>query len=243
MALYTPVPNRDRPVIEALRSLREVFKFDGFPMLFTELRKRGHPWNHKRVHRIYCQLKWNKISKKKRRLPNRNPKPLDVPMTLNESWSMDFMSDSLWSGRSYRTFNVIDDCNREILGTEIDTSLPASRVVRTLDQIAEFRGYPKQIRCDNGPEFISGLLREWATSNQVHLEFIEPGKPTQNSYIERFNRTYREGVLDAFVFNALSEVRDETDIWNTFYNEQRPHMALNKMTPSEKRQELTGESL
>jgi putative transposase len=207
-------------------------------MLFSVLRRAGKPWNHKRVHRIYCQLGWNKVRKKKRRLPSRNPRVLDVPLTLNASWSMDFMSDSLWNGQKYRTFNVIDDCNREALGIEVDTNLPAARVCRTLDRIAEFRGYPAQIRCDNGPEFISALLADWASGNSVHLEFIEPGKPTQNSFIERFNRSFREGVLDTFVFDSLRQVRTETEKWVLHYNERRPHSGINQMTPAEKRDNL-----
>ena len=239
VALYQPVPNRDGPVIAALQELRKEFAYDGFPMLYAELRKQGAIWNHKRVHRIYCALGWNKISKKKRRLPSRDPHKLDVPDNLNVSWSMDFMSDSLYSGRKFRTFNVIDDCNREVLGIEIDTNLPAERIIRKLDQIAEFKGYPKQIRCDNGPELISHNMADWAKSHGIRLEFIEPGRPTQNSYVERFNRTYREGVLDLYVFDSLNQVRDITEKWIIHYNRRRPHRSLGWLTPEEKRDQIS----
>ena len=151
--------------------------------MFDSLRRSGYRWNHKRVHRVYVELKLNLRRKAKRRLPSRNPQPLVVPEQLNQSWSMDFMSDTLDNGHRFRTFNVIDDYNREALAIEIDLSLPAPRVIRVLNRLVEQRGYPKQIRSDNGPEFISVQLAEWAEANRIHLEFIKPGKPTQNSYV------------------------------------------------------------
>ncbi len=143
------------------------------------------------------------------------------------------MSDALWCGRKFRTFNVVDDYNREALAIEVDTSLPASRVIRVLDRIAEQRGYPAKLRMDNGPELTSVKLAEWAEVNGVELDFIQPGKPTQNSYIERFNRTYREELLDMYVFSRLSEVRELTGKWIKEYNEERPHESLGNMTPTE----------
>ena len=131
----------------------------------------------------------------------------------------------------HMTFNVIDDYNREALAIEIDLSLPAPRVTRVLDRLVEQRGYPKQLRSDNGPEFISITLAEWAERHGVHLEFIKPGKPTQNSYVERFNRTYREEILDAYIFRSLDEVRELTRTWIDQYNGERPHKALGRITP------------
>jgi len=124
---------------------------------------------------------------------------------------MDFMSDSLNEGRRFRTLNIIDDHNREALSIEIDFSLPASRVIRVLDRLAEARGLPESIRIDNGPEFISSKLELWSEKNNVHLEYIRPGKPAQNAYIERFNRTYREDILDMYLFRNLDEVRGLTE--------------------------------
>jgi len=171
--------------------------------------------------------------KGKQRLPSRNPQPLSVPAAMNQNWSMDFMSDSLWDGRKFRTFNVVDDFNREALVIEVDLSLPARRIIRTLDRVAVRRGYPKQIRVDNGPEFISVALAEWAEGHGIHLEFIEKGKPTQNSFIERFNGTFRSEVLDYYIFHTLSEVRDITERWLEEYNEERPHSSLGNLTPRE----------
>ncbi|MDX6576443.1 MAG: putative transposase [Blastocatellia bacterium] len=143
------------------------------------------------------------------------------------------MSDALWDGPRFRTFNVVDDFNREALAIAIDFNLPAQRVVRELDQIAAVRGYPLKLRLDNGPEFIALALADWAEQHGVTLEFIKPGKPMQNGFIERFNRSYREAVLDMFVFQSLEEVREQTEKWLKQYNEERPHEALGHLTPRE----------
>jgi putative transposase len=167
----------------------------------------------------------------KKRLPPRAPGPLQQPKTANVCWSVDFMHDSLASGRPFRTFNVIDDYNREALAIEIDTSLPAMRVVRALDAIAAWRRFPQRLRSDNGPEFISHQLEAWAETNHVLLDFIQPGKPAQNAYMERFNRTYREEVLDLYLFTTLTEARVITEEWLEEYNAIRPHEALGGLTP------------
>ena len=143
------------------------------------------------------------------------------------------MSDSLFCGRRFRTFNLVDDFNREALAIEVDLSLPSLRVTRVLERIAAWRGYPKKMRMDNGPEFISVTLASWAEDNHIELEFIQPGKPTQNSYVERFNRTYRDEILNMYAFKTLNEVRDITDNWIKEYNDERPHDALGNLTPSE----------
>lgn len=130
-----------------------------------------------------------------------------VPADINKCWSADFMSDARWRGRKFRTFNLLDDFNREALGIEINLNLPAQRIVRVLDRVAAWRGYPEKLRVDNGLELTSVKLAQWAEEHSVSLEFIQPGKPTQNSFVERFNRTYRNEVLSAYAFNRLSEVR------------------------------------
>lgn len=193
--------------------------------------QQGISWNHKRVYRVYCEMNLNLRVKPKKRLPKREAKPLDQPASANLSWSLDFTSDSLSCGRTFRTLNIIDDFNREVLWIEVDTSLPALRVIRTLEMIASWRGYPKQIRLDNGPELISHKLVQWANAHEVELAFIQPGKPTQNAYIERFNRTFREDVLDAYLFSSLREVRDITEEWMEGYNTTRPHEALGNLSP------------
>ena len=156
---YRPQPNRDGEIIKLLLELAHGRPEQGFGKLFKRLRRLGHGWNHKRVYRVYCALKLNKRRKGKRRLPTRNPAPLQVSQTMNECWSADFMSDALWQGPRFRTFNVVDDFNREALTIVIDFNLPAARVVRELDQIAAVRGYPLKLRLDNGPEFIARFRR------------------------------------------------------------------------------------
>ena len=222
-------------MIEALQQLAEKEPTYGFGLMFDTLRREGKPWNHKRVYRIYKLLKLNFRRKGKKRLPNRNPQSLVVPEAMNQSWSMDFMSDSLITGRRFRTFNIVDDFNREALAIEIDLNLPSPRVIRVLDRVIAERGYPEKIRLDNGPEFISIALADWAEAHDVLLDFIEPGKPTQNSFIERFNRTYRTEVLYLYLFSTLSEVREITEKWIRKYNEDRPHQSLGKLTPVEYR--------
>jgi len=156
---------------------------------------------------------------------------LAVPGRANQTWSLDFMSDALANGRAFRTLNVIDDFNREALWIEVDTSLPAERVVRVLEQLLEWRGQPTRIRMDNGPELISHRLESWAKDHQIEPLHIQPGKPAQNAYIERFNRTYREEVLDAYLFDNLKEVRLITERWLEDYNTIRPHEALQGLPP------------
>ena len=146
---------------------------------------------------------------------------------------MDFMSDSLVCGRWFRTFNVVDDFNREALAIEIDLSLPVPRIIRVLERIIAWRDYPQQIRMDNGPEFIATALADWTETYGIRLEFIQPGKPTQNSFVERFNRTYRDEILNRYVFKSLHQVRELTDDWIREYNEERPHESLGNLTPWE----------
>ncbi|QHM75182.1 hypothetical protein C7M52_01131 [Mixta theicola] len=162
-----------------------------------------------------------------------NPTPLVTPEALNQSWPVDFMHDALVCGRHFRTFNVVDDFNREALSIEIDLNLPAPRVVRVLDRIAANRGYPVVLCMGNGPEFISLALAEWAEKHVVKLELIQPGKPTQNAFIERFNRTYRTEILDFYLFRTLNQVREITEKLLSEYNCERPHESLNNMTPEE----------
>ncbi|WP_153044898.1 IS3 family transposase [Xenorhabdus mauleonii] len=232
---YQPDTRRDEPVIQALTEMAERYPRYGFKKLFQVLRRQGNVWNHKRVHRIYCLLKLNFRRKGKQRLPVRNPAPLALPEALNQSGSIDFMHDARVCGRRFRTFNVVDDFNREVLAIEIDLNIPVQRVIRVLDRIVVNRGYPLKMRMDNGPELVSLTLAQWAEEHGVILEFIKPGKPTQNAFIERFNRTYRTEVLDFYLFRTLNEVREITEHWMTEYNSERPHESLNNLTPEEYR--------
>lgn len=230
---YQPKRKDDSAIIDALDDLAENHSDLGFGKFYEMLRKRGHPWNHKRVYRVYKAMKLNLKRKYKRRLPSRDPEPLDVPKEPNISWSIDFMSDALSDGRRFRTFNVLEDFNREPLAIEIDFNLPAERVIRVLDRLVALRGTPEQIRMDNGPEFTSNAMSNWFEDNRIKPEFIQPGKPAQNAYIERFNRSYRQGVLDMYLFESLEDVGQETKKWIRKYNHERPHDSLGKMTPAE----------
>lgn len=143
------------------------------------------------------------------------------------------MSDALWCGTRFRTFNLVDDYNREVLSIEVARSLTADSVVAALERVATWRGYPQKLRVDNGPELTSLRLADWAEQHRVRLEFIKPGRPMQNGFIERFNRTYRTEVLDMFVFKQLKEVQEITDQWVIEYNEERPHESLGNLTPKD----------
>jgi putative transposase len=218
-----------------LIDLTEANRNWGFKLCYFHLRNvQRLKFNHKRVYRIYRELELNLRIKPKRRLKRLKPDKLLVPNNINQVWSMDFMSDSLIDGRKFRTFNVIDDFNREGLCIEADYSLPSARVTRALDQVIEWRGKPKVIRCDNGPEYISGNLLKWATDNDIKIQFIQPGKPQQNAYVERYNRTVRYEWLSMNIFDDIEEVQDMATKWLWTYNNERPNMALGGITPRQK---------
>ena len=223
----------DHDLIEALLALIDRHPRWGFPKCRKRLKALGYGWNHKRIYRVYLELKLNMRRKAKRRLPTREPQPLTVPDTVNSCWSVDFMSDVLQHGHRFRTFNVVDDFNREVLGIDINSGITASRVTRFLDQIAAWRGYPQKIRVDNGPEFISAEFAHWAECHRIDIQYIQPGSPYQNAFVERFNRTYREDVLDLYLFKNLDQVRQITDDWILLYNYERPHDGLEDRTPIE----------
>jgi putative transposase len=223
----------DTEVIEVLQDLAFKYPTYGFRKLYAYIRRSGKQWNHKRIYRVYKLLKLNRKRKGKRRLPSRVKQPLVKQEHINQSWSMDFMSDSMVGGRRFRTFNLIDDCTREVLAIEIDTSLSSKRIIRTLERVILDRGKPNIIRTDNGPEFTSKDLELWARDNEIQIQFIQPGRPMQNGYIERFNRIYRESILDAYLFFELDQVRTLTEEWMEEYNLRRPHESLGNLTPNE----------
>ncbi len=198
----------------------------GFGLCFDYLRNiEGFTWNHKRVYRIYCELSLNLRIKPKRRLKRHKPEPLKQPLKANQVWSVDFMHDQLSNGRKIRLFNVIDDYRREALDIEVGYSLPTLRVIRALNNIIQWRGKPQVIRCDNGPEFISGNFVKWAKKQNIRIEYIQPGNPQQNAYIERHNKTIRYSWLSKYLFDTLEEVDNYATSWMWFYNHKRPHKA------------------
>lgn len=203
---YRPKLSGENAVIaDWLLRLTMANKRWGFGLCFLHLRNvQGYGWNHKRVYRIYRELELNLRIKPKRRIKRDKPDALSVPTAINQVWSIDFMSDSLTDGRLLRTLNVIDDYNREGLAIDVDLSLPSERVIRSLEQIIEWRGQPAALRLDNGPEYIAQSLVDWANEKRITLLYIQPGKPTQNAYIERFNRTVRHEWLDLHLFETVA---------------------------------------
>lgn len=230
---YQKSPRDDSSLIEALHQLVEKHPTIGFWKCYYRLRRKGYGCNHKRLYRVYTLLRLNVRRKARRRVPQRIKQPLQIPGSINEGWSMDFMCDSLVDGRRFRLLNIIDDYNRESLAIEIDTSLPALRVIRALNQLIETRSKPKLIRVDNGPEFISDRLQQWCDDLGITLQFIQPGKPMQNGFVERNNGSLRKELLDAYLFYSLQEVREMAQEWQHDYNFERPHESLGYVPPVE----------
>lgn len=229
---------------EVEEAIRNVAKYgEGFWKIFELLRSFGKPWNHKKVYRVYKKMHYEKRVRLKKRLPARVKNPLEQPKEPNTTWSIDFMSDVLECGRKFRVLNVIDDSDRIAVAQEVSMSFPAKRVIKTLEKAIWLNGKPRNIRCDNGPEFIAKEFREWCAGNDIKLLFIQPGCPTQNSYIERFNGTYRRAVLDAYIFRTIGDVRNITDEWTYYYNNERPHETLGNMPPSTYREKKEKEMI
>lgn len=233
--LYRPRMDRlerDREVIDAINAVIAKRSRWGFWKCFDRIRLDGHSFNHKRVHRVYCEMKLNMKRRTKKRIMTRPAQPLDYVQAINHTWTLDFMRDTLYDGRPFRTLNVIDEGNREALRIEVGTSISAVRVVRVMNELIEVYGKPGAIRLDNGPELTAELFTEWAENHGIELRFIQPGKPNQNALIERFNKSLRDELLDANLFNTLSQVQEAVDEWITDYNEYRPHESLGRIPPT-----------
>jgi putative transposase len=233
---YAPkLGGENEEIADLLVGLTRARKNWGFGLCFLYLRNvKGHRWNHKRVYRIYRELELNLRIKPRKRLQRDKPDTLAVPDAPNVVWSMDFMADRLGDGRAFRLLNVLDDFNREGLGIEVDFSLPAERVIRSLNRIIEWRGKPLSIRVDNGPEYISSKLLAWAETCQICIQYIQPGKPQQNAYVERYNRTVRHEWLDQHIIETIEEAQGFATEWLWTYNNERPNMGIGGMTPAQK---------
>lgn len=232
----------DSQVIDKLNELAEQFSTRGFDEYYNRIRKQGLKWNRKRVLRVYRSLGLSIRRKRKKRLPPRLKEPLAVPNAINHTWSMDFMSDALSYGRRIRILNIIDDYNREALAVESGFSFPSEQVIKVMKELVFFRGKPKAVRVDNGPEFISKIFVNWCTFHGIDIKYIQPGKPVQNAYIERFNRLFREDILDAYLFDDIDQLRKLSADWMDDYNRNHPHSSLNKKSPYEYAKTFPGES-
>ena len=223
----------DSEVIKKLNDYAENLPTYGFDEYYWRIRKEGLKWNRKRVLRVYRNMKLGLRRKRKRPILGRKCTPLEQQTQPNEVWSIDFMSDSLTDGRRIRVFNVLDDYNREALMTKVGISFPAQRVTRLLNQLVEERGKPKYIRCDNGTEFTANNFKGWTDYHNIEVIFIQPGKPTQNAYVERFNKSFRKGVLNAYLFTTIKQAQEKADTWTYDYNYYHPHKSLGRKTPRE----------
>jgi len=221
----------DSETIDKLNWLADRHPTEGQDLYYSRIRQQGFLWNYKRVRRVYLLLGMNRRKKTKRRVPARIKVPLAVPGQSGEMWSVDFMSDVLVNKRKFRTLNVIDDYNRQAITVEAAYSMPAARVTQILEYAIKEQGKPVCIRVDNGPEFVSKEFRDWCAQKGITIRHTQPGKPMQNGYIERFNRTFRENILDAYLFEDIGQVQQLADEWMEDYNYKRPHEALGGLTP------------
>ena len=223
----------DERLRQRLRELAHQFRRFGYRWLHDRLQREGWRVNHKRVGRLY-RVEGLQVRKRRRKRCVGVPRlTLPTPTGANQIWSVDFMADTLSSGRKLRTLNVVDDYTRECLAIEVDTSLPGARVVRVLERLVGERGRPRQIRTDNGPEFAGRALDQWCFAKGVEQHFIQPGKPMQNGYIESFNGKFRDECLNENWFLSLSDARQIIERWRRHYNQERPHSALGYRTPEE----------
>jgi len=230
---YRGQPRDDGPLREALRRAAQQRRRYGYRRLSWLLRRQGWTDNHKRIERIYREERLQVRRRARKRLTRLARQPLEPATAINQRWSMDFMADSLADGRRIRFLNLVDDYSRECLQIEADTSLPGARVVRVLEQLRRERGCPRQLVIDNGPEFTGQALDQWAYAHGVDLAFIEPGKPQQNAYIESFNGKFRDECLNEHWFLSVPDARAITQAHRWTYNHDRPHSALDNLTPTE----------
>jgi putative transposase len=221
----------DPKLVARLRAIAEERPRFGYRRVHALLRREGHEINRKRVYRIYAAAGLAVKRRTRRKLRAKRPLPAIAVTRPNQRWSMDFVHDCIADGRKLRTLNVVDAFTRECLAIEVDTSLPARRVTAVLDRLLWSYGLPESFRVDNGPEFVSMALDDWAAQHGVKRDFIQPGKPTQNAHVESFNGRFRDECLAQARFPTLARARVEIELWRIDYNCERPHSALGYRTP------------
>ena len=230
---YKPKPPNDETLRAALKEAATKRRRWEYRMLTMKLRREGFTDNHKRIYRVYREEGLQVPMRRKRKAALwRGEKP-EASGHRNDRWSMDFMSDQLADGRRIRTLNIVDDHTRECLAIEVGSSLGGHRVCRVLDRLVAERGHPNRIITDNGPEFTSKVLDRWAYEHCVELQFIQPGKPVQNAFVESFNGTMRNECLNEHWFLDLKDAKDLIEAWRIDYNTERPHSSLDGRTPAE----------
>ena len=230
---YVSRRSGNEKIRDRLKELSEAHRRFGYLRLHYLLRKEGLVINKKRTYRIYREEKLQ-IRKRKGKKRNRHQRiPLKPATSMNQRWSLDFMSDSLHTSRRFRTLNIVDDFNRGCLGILVDTGISGIRMSRFLDDLGERYGFPEEIVLDNGPECTSKAMFLWSKKTGVKLSFIQPGKPTQNAIVESFNGKFRDECLNEHWFLSLEEARTIIEKWRIYYNEERPHSALEYKTPNE----------
>lgn len=229
---YQARGNGDAELRTALRELALERPRFGYRRLWVMLRRQGRDVNRKRVYRVYRE-EGLAVRQRKRKRVAAIRVPLVLPARPDELWTMDFTQDALASGRKFRTLNLMDGYTREALAIEVDTSLPGARVVRVLQRLQELGRAPERIQVDNGSEFVSRVVDQWAYAQGVALHFIRPGKPTDNGYIESFNGKFRDECLNQFWFVNLLEAQERIEAWRQDYNQERPHSSLGYQTPLE----------
>ena len=225
--------SKDELITQRLMTLSVRWKRFGYRRLHVMLRREGFEINHKKTYRLYkdagltLQKRTKKKKYEKRGMPDR------TAMGINARWSMDFVSDRTRYGSNIRVLTVIDEVTRECIALEVDSSITGRRVSAILNRVALFRGLPKEILTDNGPEFTSNVMNAWAYDHKVDHIFIDPGKPMQNGYIESFNGKFRTECLNQHWFRNLDEARDHIENWRIEYNWVKPHSSLDNLTPEE----------
>lgn len=229
---YQAKPKEDQALRERLKVLATQYSRYGYLMLHGMLKAEGLVINKKRTYRIYTEEELQVRTKKRKKL-QRPRLPMELPSAPNQRWSMDFVSDQLSDGRRFRVLNVVDDFTREMVGQLVSVSITGQQVGRFLDQLRDLRKLPPLIVCDNGPEFTSKAMFFWAKERQLKLGFIQPGKPTQNAFVESLNGKFRNECLNQHWFRSLSEAKREIGHWREHYNQVRPHSSLGYLPPVE----------